>query len=68
MGRYGRAALLLNTGTCSSLPLRDWPNGYQQYRDRLHKAFMSQSNINDEAEIWKRIERAQFVQKGTSRP
>ncbi|EGE00310.1 hypothetical protein TESG_07588 [Trichophyton tonsurans CBS 112818] len=43
---------------------RDYPLGYAYFRDRLHRAFASQANITDEAEIKKGIERAEFVKKG----
>ncbi|EFQ98651.1 NADH-ubiquinone oxidoreductase complex 1/LYR family protein [Nannizzia gypsea CBS 118893] len=42
---------------------RDYPLGYAYFRERLHRAFASQSHITDEAEIKKGIERAEFVKK-----
>lgn len=48
---------LLNLG-------KEYPLGYSYFRPRLHKAFKSQANLVDEAEIKKGIERAEFVKKG----
>jgi len=42
---------------------REYPLGYDYFRPRLHKAFASQASLTDEAEIRKRIERAEFVKK-----
>ncbi|KAL4881599.1 NADH-ubiquinone oxidoreductase complex 1/LYR family protein [Aspergillus karnatakaensis] len=42
---------------------REYPLGYEYFRNRLHRAFSSQSNIQDEEEIKKRITRAEFVKK-----
>ncbi|KAL8737792.1 MAG: hypothetical protein Q9181_001326, partial [Wetmoreana brouardii] len=37
---------------------REYPSGYPYYRTRLHGAFKSQCNLDDEDEIKKGIERA----------
>lgn len=42
---------------------KSYPLGYDYFRPRLHKAFMSQAHIRDEDEIRKGIERAQYVKK-----
>jgi hypothetical protein len=43
---------------------RDYPQGYDYYRTRLHKAFWSQRQLEDEEAITKGIQRAEFVKKG----
>ncbi|KAH9880106.1 hypothetical protein J1614_002132 [Plenodomus biglobosus] len=43
---------------------RDYPQGYDYFRNRLHKAFASQQHITDEAKITDGIKRAEFVKKG----
>lgn len=47
---------LLNVG-------RQYPLGYEYFRDRLHKAFLSQAHLKDEEQIKKGIGRAEFVKK-----
>ena len=47
---------------------REYPLGYQYFRDRLHRAFSSQTQITDEDQIRKGIARAEFVKKGQSNP
>lgn len=47
---------LLNLG-------RDYPQGFSYFRPRLHKAFMANAHLRDEAEIRKGIARAEFVRK-----
>lgn len=42
---------------------RDYPQGYDFYRTRLHKAFASQRNLDDEEKIRQGIKRAEFVKK-----
>ncbi|KAK0754896.1 LYR family protein [Schizothecium vesticola] len=42
---------------------RDYPLGFDYFRPRLHKAFMANACLNDEAQIRQGIERAKFVQK-----
>ncbi|KAG0159763.1 hypothetical protein PDIDSM_7287 [Penicillium digitatum] len=42
---------------------REYPLGYQYFRDRLHRAFTSQTHITDEEQIRKGITRAEFVKK-----
>ena len=48
---------LLNLG-------KAYPLGYGYFQPRLHKAFISNASMTDEAEIRKGIERAEFVKKG----
>jgi hypothetical protein len=43
--------------------IRDYPLGYDYARPRLHKAFMSQANLEDEEKIREGIQRAEFVRK-----
>ncbi|KAG2418215.1 hypothetical protein HFD88_001316 [Aspergillus terreus] len=50
---------LLNLG-------RNYPQGYEYFRNRLHKAFASQAHLNDDEQIRKGIARAEFVKKGMS--
>ncbi|KAJ5089375.1 hypothetical protein N7532_008059 [Penicillium argentinense] len=47
---------------------REYPLGYQYFRDRLHRAFSKQAHINEEDEIRKAIARAEFVKKGELLP
>ena len=47
---------LLNLG-------REYPLGYEYFQTRLHKAFASQAGLQDEEEIKKGIERAEYVKK-----
>jgi len=42
---------------------REYPQGYDYFRIRLHKAFASQKNLTDEAKIKQGIERAEYVKK-----
>ncbi|EDN97746.1 predicted protein [Sclerotinia sclerotiorum 1980 UF-70] len=49
---------LLNLG-------REYPLGYTYFRTRLHKAFMANASMENESDIRKGIERAEFVRKGT---
>ncbi|KEF60163.1 uncharacterized protein A1O9_05013 [Exophiala aquamarina CBS 119918] len=42
---------------------KHYPLGYTYFRTRLHKAFMSQSDIRDEEKIRQGIKRAEFVKK-----
>ncbi|EKG12085.1 hypothetical protein MPH_10796 [Macrophomina phaseolina MS6] len=42
---------------------REYPQGYDFYRTRLHKAFASQAGLRDEQKIRRGIERAEFVKK-----
>ncbi|OQE24383.1 hypothetical protein PENSTE_c007G06670 [Penicillium steckii] len=42
---------------------REYPLGYQYFRDRLHRAFSKQSHITNEDEIRKGIARAEYVKK-----
>lgn len=43
--------------------LRDYPLGYSYARPRLHKAFISQSHLEDPEKIREGIKRAEFVRK-----
>lgn len=43
---------------------REYPQGYNYFRTRLHKAFTSQSHLTDEDQIKNGIKRAEFVKKG----
>jgi hypothetical protein len=45
---------------------REYPQGYDYFRTRLHKAFASQQHLTDEAKIKQGIERAEYVKKGES--
>ncbi|KAB2576231.1 Electron transfer flavoprotein regulatory factor 1 [Lasiodiplodia hormozganensis] len=42
---------------------REYPQGYNFFRKRLHNAFASQAGLRDEEQIKRRIERAEFVKK-----
>ncbi|KAF2025040.1 hypothetical protein EK21DRAFT_117175 [Setomelanomma holmii] len=42
---------------------RDYPQGYDYYRTRLHKAFANQRSLTDEEQIKQGIKRAEFVKK-----
>ena len=43
---------------------REYPLGYDYFRSRLHKAFMSQSGLTGEGQIQYAIERAEYVKRG----
>jgi hypothetical protein len=43
---------------------RNYPQGYEYDRTRLHKAFISQKDEADEDKIREGIRRAEFVRKG----
>lgn len=43
---------------------REYPQGYDYFRTRLHKAFSSQRDVQDEEQIRNGIKRAEFVKKG----
>ena len=68
--RYGKCILKAgqaNSGAISAELLnvgRQYPLGYEYFRDRLHKAFSSQAHLRDEEQIRKGIARAGFVKKG----
>ncbi|KUI52613.1 LYR motif-containing protein 5 [Cytospora mali] len=42
---------------------RDYPQGYDFFRPRLHKAFMGNAGLRDEEKIKQGIARAEFVRK-----
>jgi hypothetical protein len=48
---------LLNLG-------KAYPLGYGYFRERLHRAFKSQTGLTDDDKIRQGIERAEFVKKG----
>lgn len=43
---------------------RAYPLGYEYFRPRLHKAFISNAGLTDEEQIRQGIKRAEFVKKG----
>ena len=43
---------------------REYPQGFDYFRPRLHKAFMAKAGLRDEEEIRKGIAQAEFVKKG----
>ncbi|KAI5361715.1 Putative complex 1 LYR protein [Septoria linicola] len=43
---------------------REYPLGYDYFRPRLHKAFMSKASISDQEQIKKGIMQAEYVKKG----
>jgi hypothetical protein len=43
---------------------RDYPQGYDYFRPRLHRAFMANAHLSDEETIKQGIARAEFVKKG----
>ncbi|KAF6230179.1 hypothetical protein HO133_004518 [Letharia lupina] len=51
-----RFAELLNLG-------KNYPQGYPYFQTHLHKAFASQTGLQDEKDIRKGIERAEYVKK-----
>ena len=42
---------------------RGYPLGYSYFQTRLHKAFSSQAHLENEDDIKKGIERAEYVKK-----
>ncbi|KAK5045812.1 hypothetical protein LTR84_008905 [Exophiala bonariae] len=42
---------------------KHYPLGYDYFRTRLHKAFISQAHLRDEDKIREGIKRAEFVKK-----
>ncbi|KAK4936191.1 hypothetical protein LTR10_022892 [Elasticomyces elasticus] len=42
---------------------KHYPLGYEYFRPRLHKAFMSKAHLKDEEEIRQGIKQAEFVKK-----
>ena len=42
---------------------RSYPLGYDYFRPKLHKAFISQSHLQDEDKIREGIKRAEYVKK-----
>ncbi|KAI0844774.1 hypothetical protein F5Y00DRAFT_187094 [Daldinia vernicosa] len=47
---------LLNRG-------RDYPKGYDYFRQRLHKAFKENASIRDAKQIQKKIKQAKYIQR-----
>jgi len=43
---------------------RQYPLGYDYFRPRLHKAFMSKAGLEDEEQIRRGIDQAEYVKKG----
>lgn len=43
---------------------RDYPQGYDYFRPRLHHAFLANASLRDEEAIRQGIARAEFVKKG----
>lgn len=43
---------------------RDYPQGYDFFRTRLHRAFMANAHLTDEEQIRRGVARAEFVKKG----
>lgn len=73
--RNEKTTLILSLYPTDTLPLpprrtellflgRSYPLGYAYFRDRLHGAFRAQSGLEDEGEIQKGVERAEYVKKG----
>ncbi len=52
---------LLNLG-------KDYPQGFDFFRPRLHRAFIANAHLRDEEQIRKGIARAEFVRKGAVLP
>ncbi|KAI9376001.1 hypothetical protein BJX61DRAFT_539314 [Aspergillus egyptiacus] len=44
---------------------REYPLGYEYFRNRLHRAFSGQAHLEDEEQIRKGIARAEFIKKGS---
>jgi hypothetical protein len=42
---------------------KSYPLGYDYFRPRLHKAFMSKAHLKDDEEIRKGINQAEYVKK-----
>ncbi|KAI8961519.1 hypothetical protein F5Y11DRAFT_348427 [Daldinia sp. FL1419] len=42
---------------------RDYPQGYDYFRQRLHRAFMAKASLRDDSEIEKGIRQAEYVKK-----
>lgn len=42
---------------------KSYPLGFDYFRPRLHKAFMSQAHLKDEEQIKQGIQRAEYVKK-----
>ncbi|SPQ21326.1 b3d409c5-a32b-496c-8d99-8aee6d6eaf3d [Thermothielavioides terrestris] len=69
---YKRKSIHLISSTlpvqeCSTAELlflgREYPQGYDYFRPRLHRAFMTKAHLTDENEIRQGIARAEFVKK-----
>lgn len=43
---------------------QEYPLGFDYFRPRLHKAFISNAGLTNEEEIRQGIKRAEFVKKG----
>jgi len=42
---------------------REYPLGFDYFRPRLHKAFSAKANLQDDEQITKGIEQAEYVKK-----
>ncbi|KAK9380851.1 uncharacterized protein V2V93DRAFT_240223 [Kockiozyma suomiensis] len=42
---------------------REYPRGYQFFRDRLHSGFMNNANITDDKQIEQKLRFAEFLEK-----
>lgn len=62
---YMSPSVETNSDTAELLYLgREYPLGYDYFRQRLHKAFSGQAHLTDEEQIRTGIARAEFVKKG----
>lgn len=43
---------------------REYPLGYEYFRERLHRAFSGKAGLTDDKQIEEGIRRAEFVKKG----
>lgn len=42
---------------------RDWPQGYVEFRDRCHAAFVKNKDLTDDRDIKRAIKRGEYVLK-----
>lgn len=62
---YPLATNIVNKTATELLYLgREYPLGFDYFRPRLHKAFSAKANLQDEEQINKGIEQAEYVKKG----
>lgn len=64
-GKFGWTEFILAVDARSELLEmgKSYPLGFDYFRPRLHKAFMSQAHLQDEAKIREGIDRAHYVKK-----